>query len=79
MTSHSTDIEYLRAGAELIKKYRVQPDSTLNMLEQLACLAAADLLECHDETGIELDAPSAENWLNLVEYLIGHPLNFEES
>lgn len=45
-TNHSVEIEELRRRALM---------ADLSELESAACVAAADLLVCHDDTGISLD------------------------
>ena len=43
----------------------------------VATLAAQELLECHDATGIDLYA--SEHWLALVETMLGRPIDPEET
>jgi hypothetical protein len=72
-TDHSTEIEHLRNDA-LLFSARYGATSA----QAVISAAAADLLECHDATGISLD-----NWKGpraLVEYaLSGDNLTFLEN
>ena len=72
-TDHSAEIAVLRRTAETldIKGLLDNPDAPAS-IESLTYYLAADLLGCHDDTGISLD-----NWLaarQLVERLTGTPV-----
>ncbi|MDE9365427.1 hypothetical protein PZ938_07400 [Luteipulveratus sp. YIM 133132] len=62
-TDHSEEIARLRTSARF-------PEHTL--LERRARRAAAELLVCHDGTGISLDDWDGPR--DLIEYLLGHPI-----
>ena len=73
MTDHQQDISQLRARASKLHKIHTLDHSPC-LLEELACSAAADLIECHVATGLDLQASSAISWLSLVETLLGREL-----
>lgn len=61
---HAAEIRQLRSRAT---------SGEPSLLMSLAMLAAADLLEAHDETGISLDDWDAPR--RLVEYLLQRPIS----
>lgn len=78
--AHSREINELRRLADKQREYLATvgaADEWFTELAVAAADAAADLVSCHDGTGIDLHSPSASNWLALVEHLLGRPLDEE--
>lgn len=72
-SDNSHDVALLR---EFAAEFSAEGDPEFGpdpQLRRLAYLACADLLDCHDDTGMSLD-----DWWparNLVEYCIGHGID----